>query len=54
MREVIVTKVDGGYIVRYVASKAEDQGIAIFTTFEAAVKSATEFFGENKSDVVPF
>lgn len=44
MKEMILTQVEGGYIVRLV--KKEEQVIRVVTNFGGATKLAREFFGE--------
>lgn len=44
MKEMILTQVEGGYIVRLV--KKEEQVIKVVTNFGGATKLAREFFGE--------
>lgn len=50
MKELVITKVNGGYIVRFI--DVQQQSVSITTNFGAAVKAARQFFDEVKENNV--
>jgi hypothetical protein len=50
MKELVITKVNGGYIIRFI--DGQSQSISVTTNFGAAVKAARQFFDEAKENNV--